>query len=104
RRRRRASKGAQPLPARRAPRTGSPPRLLYQIVQALVDSFFPILADFDDRIDDLENQIFLKPTDSQLQEIFRMKRLLVGLRKAITPERDMFARLVTGIDSLPGMT
>jgi magnesium transporter len=81
-----------------------PPRLLYQIVQALVDSFFPILADFDDRIDDLENQIFLKPTDSQLQEIFRMKRLLVGLRKAITPERDMFARLVTGIDSLPGMT
>ena len=81
-----------------------PPRLLYQIVEALVDSFFPLLADFDDRIDELENQIFLKATDAQLQEIFRMKRLLVGLRKAVTPERDMFARLVTNIDSLPGMT
>jgi magnesium transporter len=81
-----------------------PPRLLYQIVEALVDSFFPILADFDDRIDELENQIFLKATDEQLQEIFRMKRLLVGLRKAVTPERDMFARLVTDIDALPGMT
>ena len=62
-----------------------PPRLLYQIVEALVDSFFPILADFDDRIDELENAIFLKADDRQLQEIFGMKRLLVGLRKAVTP-------------------
>ena len=79
-------------------------RLLYQIVLALVDSFFPLLADFDDRIDDLETQTFLNATDAQLQEIFGMKRLLVGLRKAITPERDMFARLVAGIEVLPGMT
>jgi len=81
-----------------------PPRLLYQIVEALVDSFFPILADFDDRIDELENAIFLKADDRQLQEIFGMKRLLVGLRKAVTPERDMFARLVTGVETLPGLT
>jgi magnesium transporter len=81
-----------------------PPRLLYQIVHALTDSFFPILADFDDRIDELEDQTFLNAGDAQLQEIFGMKRLLVGLRKAITPQRDMFARLVGGISTLPGMT
>ena len=33
-----------------------PGKLLYRIVDALDDSFFPILADFDDRIDELENQ------------------------------------------------
>jgi magnesium transporter len=81
-----------------------PPRLLYRIVESLVDSFFPILADFDDRIDDLETQTFVNATDAQLQEIFGMKRLLVGLRKAVTPERDMFARLASGIESLPGLT
>jgi magnesium transporter len=81
-----------------------PPRLLYEIVEALVDSFFPALADFDDRIDELETQTFLHATDAQLQEIFGMKRLLVGLRKAVTPERDMFATLVTGVERLPGMT
>ena len=81
-----------------------PPRLLYRIVEALVDSFFPILDDFDDRIDELENAIFLRADDRQLQEIFGMKRLLVGLRKAVTPERDMFARLVAGVETLPGMT
>src|SRR6266498_347293 len=53
-----------------------PPLLLYKIVDGLVDSFFPILAEFDDRIDELEDQIFLNATDEQLQEIFRMKRLL----------------------------
>jgi magnesium transporter len=90
--------------AKRGQPIDHPPRLLYQIVEALVDSFFPILADFDDRIDELENQTFLNATDAQLQEIFRMKRLLVGLRKAVTPERDMFARLVTGIEALPAMT
>jgi magnesium transporter len=81
-----------------------PGKLLYQIIDALVDSFFPILADFDDRIDELEDQTFLHASDAQLQEIFAMKRLLVGIRKAITPERDMFAGLMGGVAELPGMT
>ena len=83
---------------------GDPPRLLYRIVDSLVDSFFPVLADFDDRIDELENAIFLKADDAQLQEIFSMKRLLVGMRKAVTPQRDLFASLMGGVAQLPGMT
>src|SRR6266480_4364629 len=81
-----------------------PGQLLYRIIDALVDSFFPILEDFDDRIDELENQTFLNAGDAQLQEIFQMKRLLVGMRKAITPQRDMFAGLIGGVAELPGMT
>ena len=80
-----------------------PGHLLYRIIDGLVDSFFPILADFDDRIDELENQTFLHAGDEELQEIFRMKRLLVGMRKAITPQRDMFASLMGGVAELPGM-
>jgi len=77
-----------------------PGKLLYRMIDALVDSFFPVLADFDDRIDELENQTFLNASDAQLQEIFQMKRLLVGMRKAITPQRDMFAGLIP-TDGLP---
>jgi magnesium transporter len=80
-----------------------PGKLLYRIIDGLVDSFFPVLADFDDRIDELENQTFLNASDAQLQEIFQMKRLLVGMRKAITPQRDMFAGLIGGVAELPGM-
>ena len=81
-----------------------PSLLLYRIVDGLVDSFFPVLAEFDDRIDELENGIFVKADDNQLQEIFRMKRLLVGMRKTITPQRDTFARLSGGVAELPGLT
>jgi len=82
-----------------------PAQLLYRIVDGLVDSFFPLLAEFDDRIDELEDQTFLNAGDEQLQEIFRMKRLLVGLRKAITPQRDMFAGLMAGgVSDIPGTT
>ena len=81
-----------------------PSLLLYRVVDGLVDSFFPVLAAFDDRIDELEDQIFLRADDEQLQEIFRMKRLLVGMRKAVTPQRDTFAGLMGRIGTLPGLS
>jgi magnesium transporter len=80
-----------------------PSLLLYRVIDGLVDSFFPMLATFDDRIDELEDAIFLKADDRQLQEIFRMKRRLVGLRKAVSPQRDTFAQLMGGIAQLPGL-
>ena len=81
-----------------------PPQLLYQLVDGLVDSFFPVLAEFDERIDALEDAIFAKAGDEQLQEIFQMKRLLVGMRKAVSPQRDAFARVGGGLVKLPGLT
>jgi magnesium transporter len=89
--------------AKREKAIEKPSLLRYRIIDGLVDSFFPVLADFDDRIDELENGIFAKADDAQLQEIFQMKRLLVGMRKAITPQRDAFARLMGGVAELPGL-
>ncbi len=80
-----------------------PSLLLYRVVDGLVDSFFPILSAFDDRIDELQSSIFQKADDRQLQEIFGMKRLLVGMRKAVTPQRDAFASLMGGLTELPGL-
>lgn len=78
--------------------------LLYAVVDALVDSFFPELAKLDDRIDDLESGVLRRPDDAQLQAIFRIKRRLITWRKVITPQRDLCARLVTGVVTIPGMT
>jgi magnesium transporter len=88
---------------RRGKEIEQPSLLLYRVVDGLVDSFFPMLAAFDDRIDELEDAIFLEANDKQLQEIFQMKRLLVGLRKAISPQRDTFAQLMGDIAQLPGL-
>jgi len=82
--------------------TVKPSRLLYRVLDGLTSSFFPTLTSFDDRIDELEDQIFIDAGEDQLQEIFRLKRLLVGMRKAVTPQRDAFAGLTGRIAELPG--
>jgi magnesium transporter len=83
---------------------GSNIMLLYRIIDALIDSFFPVLSHFDDQIDSLEDAILVKPTEEQLGTLFDMKRSLVSLRKVITPQRDMFANLAGAESGLPGMT
>jgi magnesium transporter len=77
--------------------------LLYRILDVLVDSFFPILADLDDEIDDLEAAVLVSPTDEQLQRLFGLKRQLVAFRKVVTPQRDLFARSIDQIAELPGL-
>ncbi len=78
--------------------------LVYLIVDALTDSFFPVLSEFDERIDTLEDAILVRPTEEQLGEIFAMKRHLMAIRKVVTPQRDMFAALSAGVTELPGTT
>jgi magnesium transporter len=91
---------------RHTPSAVSPPAVsvLYLVIDELVDSFFPVLSDLDDQIDELEDSILAKPTDQQLGQLFTMKRQLVGYRKIVTPQRDMFARLLAGVNTLPGAT
>jgi magnesium transporter len=74
------------------------------IMHSLADGFFPALSAFDDRIDDLQEQIFAKPTNDQLAQLLSMQRWLVQVRKLIAPQRDVVASLVSGMVLLPGMT
>jgi magnesium transporter len=78
--------------------------VLYRVVDALVDGYFPVLAQLDDQIDTLEDEILQRPTDQQLGVLFDLKRSLIAMRKVVTPQRDMFASLLTDPDQLPGMT
>jgi len=77
--------------------------LLYRVLDALTDSFFPMLADMDDEIDDLEAAVLAAPTDRQLERVFAMKRQLVAMRKVVTPQRDLFARSIDQLAELPGL-
>jgi magnesium transporter len=77
--------------------------LLYRVLDALTDSFFPLLGDMDDEIDDLESAVLASPTDQQLERLFSLKRQLVAMRKVLTPQRDLFARSIDQIADLPGL-
>ena len=77
---------------------------LYRVLDALVDSMFPFLAAMDDRIDDLQDQIFQNPKEEQLAALFALKRQLVDMRKLVTPQRDMVSTMLTGVVPIPGLT
>ncbi len=93
-------------PGNQLPTGDRPTRLilLHNIVDSLIDSYFPALSDFDDRIDQLQEQIFAKPDNAQLAELFGMQRWLVNARKIVSPMRDAMASLVAGLVELPGTT
>jgi magnesium transporter len=78
--------------------------VVYLIIDALVESFFPVLSDFDDKIDALEDDILKAPTEAQLGILFDMKRSLMEMRKSITPQRDMMASITSSVSDVPGMT
>jgi magnesium transporter len=86
-------------------KTASAPQVVifYLIMDTLIDSFFPVLSDFDDSIDDLEGAILKNPTEQQLGTLFAMKRQIMTIRKVITPQRDMIAGLNAGMVEIPGM-
>jgi magnesium transporter len=86
--------------------TAAPPQVVvfYLIMDTLIDSFFPLLSNFDDAIDDLESAILKNPTEEQLGTLFGMKRQILTIRKVITPQRDMISGLNGGMVQIPGMT
>jgi magnesium transporter len=77
---------------------------LYHVLDALADSMFPYLEQVDERIDELQDSIFSRPTSRELESIFRLKRELVSVRRLVTPQRDTLASLLSGTVDLPGMT
>jgi magnesium transporter len=83
-----------------APQVG----VFYLIMDTLIDSFFPVLSDFDDSIDNLEGAILKNPTEEQLGTLFTMKRQILLIRKVVTPQRDMISSLNAGMVAIPGMT
>ncbi len=79
-----------------------PARLVYRIADTLVDSFFPVLGELDDRIDALQGAVIAKPDNEQLGELLRYRSALISMRRVVTPQRDLFASLASGVSELPG--
>jgi magnesium transporter len=78
--------------------------VLYQVIDSLVDDFFPVLEQLDERLDLIEEHMFTSPKPEHLEDIFVMKRRLVRLRRVVAPQRDLLGRIVGGGIQLPGMT
>ena len=69
-------------------RTTGPDYLVYALLDAVVDAYFPVLEAYGERLEDLEDEILECAVRSTLHRIHAIKRDLLVLRRAIWPMRE----------------
>ena len=67
--------------------------LFYELSDELVAGHMPVIEAVDDAIDRIENEIFQRPMPRTQEELFRLKRAVIYLRRIIAPQREVFNRL-----------
>lgn len=67
--------------------------LAYALIDALIDSFFPILEHYGEVIDRLEQEIVTGAGNEPVSQIHNLRRDIMDLRRAIWPLRDLIKTL-----------
>ena len=89
-------------PARGAPPGGAasepvlahgPDHLLWAIADDLIDGYFPFADQIGDAIDDVQDQVVRKATPDIVEQLFKLKRELIQVRRTISPVREVFNQL-----------
>jgi magnesium transporter len=79
--------------------------LVYRILDALTDAFYPVIDAVEARVDALEREVLARARHAHLGGIYRLKQEVHDLQRRVTPQRDLFQ--ATGADvigSLPGLS
>jgi magnesium transporter len=74
--------------------------LLYCLIDAIIDAYFPLLESYDSRLDDMEEVILKHPDSSSVALLFEVKRDLMTLRRTLWPVREMASTLVNSASPL----
>ena len=81
-------------------RTRGPDYLLYALVDAVVDHYFVVLENVEERLQALGDAVFESPDPVTLAEIQGLKVELLRMRKAVWPLRETISGLVREEDAL----
>ena len=73
--------------------------LAYAILDAVVDEYFPVLEEFGERLEHIEEDILADPLPELMPRMRVIKRELMALRRAIWPQRETVNALIR--DPLP---
>ncbi|XZN92548.1 MAG: magnesium/cobalt transporter CorA [Microcoleus sp.] len=68
--------------------------LAYTLLDSIIDGFFPVLEVYGELIEELEDEVVVKPTRKTLEKIYKIRRELLTLRRAIWPQRDAINALI----------
>ncbi|MBE9078566.1 magnesium/cobalt transporter CorA [Romeria aff. gracilis LEGE 07310] len=68
--------------------------LAYTLLDTIMDAYFPVLEDYGELIESLEDEVIFNPTRQTVQRIYQVRRDLMGLRRSIWPQRNAISTLI----------
>lgn len=74
--------------------------LAYALIDTIIDEFFPVLEQYGEIIDDLEDEVVFEPTPKTLKKIYALRRELLTLRRAVWSHRDALNILIRDDNNL----
>ncbi|MDF1524995.1 MAG: magnesium/cobalt transporter CorA [bacterium] len=72
--------------------------LAYAILDAVIDGWFPVLEDYGEKLEALEDSILEKPDSQTVSSIHRVKRDLLEIRRTVWPTRETVNSLMRETD------
>ena len=67
--------------------------LAYSILDAVIDGYFPVLEDYGERLETLEEEILERPRQDTILKVQSAKRDMLALRRSIWPQREFLGSL-----------
>lgn len=68
--------------------------LFYALIDAIIDSFFPVMEVYGELVQSLQSEIISHPTNKSLAKIHQLQQDLLIMRRAIWPQRDAINSLL----------
>lgn len=75
-------------------RKSGPDYLVYALVDAVIDSYFPVLEGVSENLERLEQDVLGSPDQHTVSQIYEVKRRLLDLRRTISPHREALNSLI----------
>lgn len=86
-------------------RIGGTGYLMYALMDMIIDSYFSILSQWNEDMDELEDKLLDRPDRTVMYETQQVKRNLIALRRVVWPERDKMNDILrTGSDLITDQT
>ena len=70
--------------------------LLCTVIDTMVDNYFPVINMFDDRVDDISDELFQDPNQETLNKIYNLKNEIMLLRRTVGPQTDTVNMIIRG--------
>ncbi len=74
--------------------------LAYSLLDSVIDNYFFVLEKTGEQIEELEDKVVSEPKPETLQEIHKLKRGMIFLRRSVWPLREVINNLERGESSL----